>query len=57
MFNGLGNLGDEYEIMLEQNAKPFSLYTPRSIPIPLRAKVKKELERMESMGVISKVDE
>ena len=57
VFNGLGNLGDEYEIVLEQNAKPFSLYTPRSIPIPLRAKVKKELERMESMGVISKVDE
>lgn len=54
VFNRLGNLGDEYEIKLEQNAKPFSLYTPRSIPIPL---VKKELERMESMGVISKVDE
>ena len=57
LFNGLGNLGDEYEIKLKQNAKPFSLYTPKSIPIPLRAKVKKELERMESMGVISKVDE
>ena len=56
VFNGLCNLGDEYEIVLEQNAKPFSLYTPRSIPIPLRAKVKKELERMESMGVTSKVE-
>ena len=57
VFNGLGTLGDEYEIKLEQNVKHFFLYTPRSIPIPLRAKVKQELERMESMGVISKVDE
>ena len=29
----------------------------RNIPIPLRPKVKQELERMEQMGVISKITE
>ena len=37
-------------------AKPFAIYTPRRVPLPLRQKVKDELARMESLGVISKVD-
>ena len=57
VFQGLGNLGEEYEIKLQPDAKPFSLYTPRGIPLPLREKVKQELDKMEEMGVISKVDE
>ena len=57
VFSGLGNLGDEYEIQLKPDAKPYALHTPRSVPLPLRDKVRKELERMESLGVISKVDE
>ena len=56
IFQGLGNLGDEYEIKLKPGATPFSLYTPRRVPLPLREKVAEELERMETMGVISKVD-
>ena len=31
MFQGLENLGEEYEIKLQSDAKPFSLYTPRGI--------------------------
>ena len=31
--------------------------TPRNIPIPLRAKVQTELQRMESLGVKSPVEE
>ena len=59
VFSGLGNLGDEYEIQLKPDAKPYALHTPRSVPLPLplRDKVRKELERMESLGAISKVDE
>lgn len=54
-FNGLGNMKGHYSIKLKPGAKPFALYTPRSIPLPLRDKVQTELTRMEQMGVISKV--
>lgn len=56
VFQGLGNLGEEYEIKLKDDAKPYSLLAPRRIPLPQLPKVKEELTRMESMGVISKVD-
>ena len=57
LFTVLGNLGEEFEIKLTPDAKPFALSTPRNIALPLRLKVKQELLRMEAMGVISKVDE
>ena len=55
VFQGLGNLGDEYEIKLQPDAKPYALFTPRNVPLPLRPKVAMELDRMEKEGVISKV--
>ena len=57
VFKGLGTLGEEYHIRLREGAVPYCLYTPRNVPIPLREKVKEELNRMESLGVISKVNE
>ena len=57
VFQGLGNLGEEYEIRLKEGATPHSLFAPRHMPLPLRPKVQEELDRMESIGVISKVDE
>ena len=57
LFQGLGNLGEPYEIKLEANASPHALYAPRSVPLPLWEKVRTELSRMESLGVISKVDQ
>ena len=57
VFQGLGNLGEEYRIRIKPGEKPYALFTPRNIPLPLRPKVKQELDRMESIGVISKVDE
>ena len=56
VFKGLGTIGEEYEIKLKENAEPYALYVPRNVPIPLRSKVKVELERMEDLGVISKVE-
>jgi len=56
VFEGLGNLGEEFEIKLKPNATPYALFTPRHVPLPLRPKVEEELARMEEMGVISKVD-
>ena len=57
LFKGLGNFGEEYHIQLKPEAKPFAIYTPRHVPLPLRDKVRKELDRMESLGVISRVDQ
>ena len=57
VFKGLGTLGEEYQIQLKEGAKPNALFSPRNVPIALRSKVQEELKRMESMGVISKVDQ
>ena len=57
LFNGLGTFPECYEIRLRQDTQPFSLFTPRSVPLPLRKKVEEELGRMESLNVISRVDE
>ena len=57
LFQGLGNLGEEYNIQLKPTAKPFAIFTPRHVPLPLRTKVQQELDRMESLGVISRVDQ
>ena len=56
LFTGLGTMGSEYTIKLKPNPKPYSLSTPRNIPLPPRDKVKEELERMTKLGVISIVE-
>ena len=57
IFKGLGTIGEEYEIRLKDGVKPRELCTARHVPIPLRTKVQEELNRMQSLGVISPVDE
>ncbi len=55
IFKGLGTFGEEYKIQVKDDANPYCLYTPRRIPFALRKQVKEELQRMESLGVISPV--
>ena len=57
LFNGLGKTDWEYDIKLSSDAQPYSISVPRRVPIPLLDKVKTELQRMQDMGVISKVNE
>ena len=57
LFKGLGNLGEPFEIHLKEGAAPHCIYTPRNVPLPLREKVKEELDRMETIGVIKKISE
>ena len=57
LFTGLGTLQGDYEIQVKPDAEPFSLGTARNIPLPLRDKVKQELDAMEAQGVISKVQQ
>ena len=47
VFQGLGTIGEEYQIKLKDNATPYSLYLPRNVPIPIRPKV-------ESNGTIGR---
>ena len=56
-FTGLGTLQDDYEIQVKQDVQPFSFGTARNISLPLRDKVKQELDVMEAQGVISKVQQ
>ena len=50
-------MGPEYEIKLQTDEVPYSIFTPQSIPLPLRDKVREELNKMESNGIITKVEE
>ena len=55
VFKGLGVLGDEYKIKLSEGAVPHALFTRCNDAIPLREKVKDQLDQMVASGVISKV--
>ena len=57
LFTGLGKLKDNYQIKLKGDAKPYTLQVPRRVALPLLPKVKAELHRMETLGVISKIEE
>ena len=57
LFTGLGKLEGDYSIQLREDAKPFALSVPRQVAIPLKDRVKEELERMEQLGVIARVDQ
>ena len=57
VFQGLGSLDAPYTIKLKEGAKPYTLYAPRNISFALCDKVRDELHRMESMGVIKKITE
>ena len=51
LFKGLGQMTGEYHIKLQPCTTPFALTTLRRIAIPLRPRVKEELQRMEKLGV------
>ena len=46
--------GEKYKIVLVENAIPFCVRTPRPISLPLKEKVKAELDLYEQQGIISK---
>ena len=57
LFSGLGTLKGAYQIKLNSDAIPFVVSTPQRVPIPLLPKVKAELQWMEHLGVISRIEE
>ncbi|KAK3708825.1 hypothetical protein QZH41_019571, partial [Actinostola sp. cb2023] len=56
LFEGLGKLDGEYHIDLKEDSKPYAVATPRRVPLPLMEKVTEELAKMETQGVISRID-
>ena len=54
-FGYLGTLNKTYHIELKDNIQP-TVVPPRKVPFALRDKLKKELDRMEKMDVIEKVE-
>ena len=58
LFTGLEEMhGTQHNIHLADNATPYSLCTPSRVPVPLIAKVDAALVKMESQGVIRRIDE
>jgi len=55
VFSGLGKLKEPYKIELEPDAVPHALPSPCRVPFHLWDAVQTELERIEKLGVISKV--
>lgn len=56
LFTGLGTMAEEYKIRLQDDHKPFAIQFPRRVAVPLMPKVKDELQRLESLGVIRRVE-
>ena len=57
LFTGLGKLNTEYDIKLDPKVQPYAVYAPRRVSLPLRNKVKAELDRLQKLGVIIPVKE
>nr|XP_042908526.1 uncharacterized protein K02A2.6-like [Parasteatoda tepidariorum] len=56
LFQGLGLLKGSYHVELNSDVKPYALTSPRRIPIPLLEKTKLEIQRMQELNVIQKVE-
>lgn len=52
----LGRMKTEYAIALHPEAKPFDISRPRSVHIPLLSGVQQEIQKMEDLGVIERVE-
>ena len=53
----MGSLPDECEIKLKEGATPYALPVPRRLSLGLREATRRELERMEKLDVIEKVED
>ncbi|UYV82860.1 hypothetical protein LAZ67_22001106 [Cordylochernes scorpioides] len=57
VFEGLGQIGNPYEIKLKPGAKPYAVHTPRRVPIPLMEKLKTRLEELGKDDILTKIFE
>ena len=57
LFQGLGIFGKDYTIPQRKDAKPYSIPMPRREPLSLMKETQKELTSMETIRVMSRVEE
>ena len=57
LFTGLGCMQSEVKVTLDQTVTPFAQAVPRRVPAARKAPLLAELQRMEKMKVIEKVEE
>ena len=56
VFKGIGCLQVKHHIELKEEASPV-VHAPRKVPISLRNRLHKELNKLEKLNIVSKVDE
>ena len=56
VFEGLGCLEGKYKIHTDESVRPV-VHPPRKVPFAIKAKVKEELNRMQQLNVIEKVNQ
>ena len=56
VFEGIGRLKEKHQIHVDKNVQPV-VHAPRKVSYKMRGKLKEELNRMESLDVIEKVNE
>ena len=49
--------GEQFHVTLTENAVPFCVKTPQTVPITYRDKLKAELELLQQQGIIAPVTE
>ena len=54
-FGNIGCLGEKYHIVVDENVPPV-VNPPHRIPVALKEQVKKELDRMEKMEIIERIN-
>ena len=55
LWNSLGRVHNSYTIRLKADAKPFSISTPRRLPLPMKDKVEEELKSLKEKEIIRQV--
>ena len=56
VFQGLGRLKDSYSTEIDESIRPV-VHAPRRVPVPVREKVGKKLDELDSDGVLTPVTE
>lgn len=56
IFKGIGQFKKELNVEVKESTNPYFQAVPRTVPIPLLPKLKKELDNLLKLGIIKTVD-